>query len=752
MTTTTDQPTLWQRDSFSLAVLLVVVLAFFLPAFIQPGVMLWPSNNPTGSDIIYRHWPDLAVFGDNLRSGSLPIWDKSVNLGRPLAGDATVLFLYPLTVLFAVIRPPLAFNVFMALHVLLAGFWMWMLLRHGYRTSPVAALLGGLAFAFAPKLIAHLLAGHVGVIAALSWAPAVILGLKYALDGGPLLTAALGGAALGIVLPTHIQVPYYTAGASSALMLWYLALQVWQAARGDGARWRDAGRTLAAWGVWLLSFLVISAAVTLPLLELLPFNSREGFSLASSNEYYLPLGFLVTLFADVFDAEINHEWVVSVGLMMPVMAGFAVWFARSKPQRWFWAAMVGLTLLYSLGTATPLFALGYYLVPGLSIFRVPPRAWFFGGLALALLAGLVADGLNADDARNRFSARLPLLRRLYFITLVASIVTLIAWPLITGQFLDDLAWQTLALVGFALLIWRWYTERLNATQVQWALVLLLAIDLLPRAAALTTTVDASTEFYAPDPAYEFIAAQRSDDTEPWRIFSDKLTYPAHAWLGEQRLETLDAGLAFQVGHAVYLNRTAAGCLSEKYSTWIPVCEIDGEDYARLPDADLLGLLNVRYIVTQRALDVPGLERVYDETLIVYENTRWQPRTTLVDGGEAAITDYRAGYYAISASAPQATTLRVSSTWLPGWRATVNGQPVETTMIDDGLIGLPLPAGDSAVVLRYSPTPWRVGSTVSVAGLLGLALWTSLVFVQRRRSARRTSANHTTPANTPEEKV
>jgi hypothetical protein len=70
-------------------------------------------------------------------------------------------------------------------------------------------------------------------------------------------------------------------------------------------------------------------------------------------------------------------------------------------------------------------------------------------------------------------------------------------------------------------------------------------------------------------------------------------------------------------------------------------------------------------------------------------------------------------------------LRFYTHYFPGWRATVDGQPVEIQPdAPNGLIGLDLPAGEHQVQLRFGATPVRRASAaLSVLGLVLVAgLW------------------------------
>jgi hypothetical protein len=158
-------------------------------------MLIWPHSG-LGSDLSYRHWPDLIRYGQSWAIGKITVWDSSVALGRPLAGDPTVLFLYPLNILFAWASPEFAFNVLNAAHVFLAGLLMFWLLRLGYRLARPSALIGAFTFTFSPKFISHLAGGHVGLVWGLTWAPAVLLGLQLAMEGRMLGAALMLGHGL----------------------------------------------------------------------------------------------------------------------------------------------------------------------------------------------------------------------------------------------------------------------------------------------------------------------------------------------------------------------------------------------------------------------------------------------------------------------------------------------------------------------------------------------------------------------------
>ena len=80
------------------------------------------------------------------------------------------------------------------------------------------------------------------------------------------------------------------------------------------------------------------------------------------------------------------------------------------------------------------------------------------------------------------------------------------------------------------------------------------------------------------------------------------------------------------------------------------------------------------------------------------------------------------------SSPEPWQLSLHAYWIPGWSATVDGQPVATGPIDViGLAGVVLPAGEHEVRLAFGATPLRRAAVW--VSLLALAGW--LVFAWRR---------------------
>jgi Bacterial membrane protein YfhO len=284
---------------------------------------------------------------------------------------------------------------------------------------------------------------------------------------------------------------------------------------------------------------------------------------------------------------------------------------------------------------------------------------------------------------------------------------------------------------------------------------------MPLAQTFFTLVDPETTFLKSSPALDYIAAQ----PDLFRTYSThkELSYAAAAAHG---LETLDGALSFQIDHSVEIIKAASGCELQGFATGVPPCltsEIDKDAYRHSqPNAALLGLLNVKFVVSSFLVTDPALTPVSDaDGITVYANNKWLPRAfvvgqvelapdqegalallqhsdpakvailaeAVVTAGEnegpatarpAMITARRSGYYQMTATGPG--WLVLSETWLPGWQARLNGISVPVYRTDYALLGLYVPAGQQTVEFEYQPLGWRIGWPLLVAGLVGLTLW------------------------------
>jgi hypothetical protein len=144
-------------------------------------------------------------------------------------------------------------------------------------------------------------------------------------------------------------------------------------------------------------------------------------------------------------------------------------------------------------------------------------------------------------------------------------------------------------------------------------------------------------------------------------------------------------------------------------------------------------------VVHRARIVPGTE----ETLSVLADPSFDPaeETVLAHGQpidaspasppEVQVVEYAPEQVTIQATVSSPGYLVLSDSWYPGWKATVDGAPVEVERANLAFRAVYLPPGDHTVQFRYRPASYVLGLAVSVATLavttivLGWCSWREL---------------------------
>jgi hypothetical protein len=95
--------------------------------------------------------------------------------------------------------------------------------------------------------------------------------------------------------------------------------------------------------------------------------------------------------------------------------------------------------------------------------------------------------------------------------------------------------------------------------------------------------------------------------------------------------------------------------------------------------------------------------------------------TSAEGEAARVTRYEPEAITIAATTTAPGLLVVSEIYAAGWVAFVDGAPAPILPTHHALRGVPLPAGEHTLELRYEPPALRLGLLVSAVGWAGLLL-------------------------------
>jgi hypothetical protein len=149
--------------------------------------------------------------------------------------------------------------------------------------------------------------------------------------------------------------------------------------------------------------------------------------------------------------------------------------------------------------------------------------------------------------------------------------------------------------------------------------------------------------------------------------------------------------------------------------------------------------------------VVGSQRVVsggDAALAAVTDERFDPRAQAIteeripgaaggSGGSARLVDYRDEHVTIEADAPQPSVLVLTDAYAPGWKASVDGEPVPVHRVDYLLRGVQIGTGRHRVDLSYEPASWRTGLVVSALALVVLLGLLTTALLRRRDLMGRT---------------
>jgi hypothetical protein len=657
----------------------------------------------------------MAYRDARLLAGQLPLWAPDYFVGAPFLANPQTGVLYPPNWLTLWLAPPRAYAWQLVGHTLLGAAGAFWCARRVLRVGALGGFAAALVAAFGG--FAQSMVGHVNQLQAAAWLPWAVLLAETAWRARSRRAAAGLGVVLALqVLAGHAQQSYMTAAFLGAWLLGR-SLSRWEKVKIHLAPGAPASAALpgavqprpnlvplgkeVVGAVFVLAVGgglagLLAAPQLLPMQELTARGIRAGgMTFREAAAFSLPPWVLPSSLLPVFSSagQPNSEWLGYVGVVGLVLAGLGAVGGHRRAEALMLAVIAAGALLLALGQIGPLYPLAYRLVPGVGLFRVPARWLFVWSFALALLAAIGADLLSRAacdrthlDADGRVDLR-PL-ARLAVLLGVPTALAAAYWLVGHGPVLRLpelpilLLWLALALIGSALAAlalggWRFAPP---------ALVGVLAVELVAASWPLDVNRVGPADAYeafrpieahllerianTPGGPYRTLAITDSSFDpgdlpllrsevagviEPDRVadwvavvkHKDTLTPNLPVRFGIPSIDGYDGGLLPLRGYLALKELfplTAANLTDGRL----------GIQLDRLPSADLLSWLNVRWVVMDRHRDV-WIDGIYYDRAV----------ETRVSTGEAITLD----------GIPATTRASAVGMWLAPLAAVEPGAPI-----------------------------------------------------------------------------
>lgn len=656
------------------------------------------------SDIALSHWPHAEFLRQSLLvHRQLPLWNPTLLGGQPFAADPLAGLWYPPNWLLLLLPLPFGFNLLFLLHLFLAGWGMYAWLRNS-RPSRSAAFLGALIVLGMPKLVAHYGAGHFGLVSAATWTPWALLAARR-------VTSRRGAVRLGAVLALIFLADVRWCAYVLVLIGAYWIVN--NRLREGLPSTRATQLRIVLWTVSI--FLVSTAVLWLPLLEFVGQSLRGTLSLEKANIFALGvrdlLGILLPNFGGHHELMTYLGWTVVVFAVLGALSGIR---SQNKILR-FWILVGGLAGLWALGLQGGLFRLGFAIVPGVSLLRVPSRAWFLVGLAVAPLA---ATGL--DELRELSSQRLAFARLTSVAVALFGLGVALGGAVLGDALPLQFLWLGIVATSTAiiLIIRPWYGH--------FALLLVVLIDYAVVNATLVETRAAPQLLAESRSILEILPV---DDVQPVGVYSPSFSMQPVA-LVEAGVSHLEAASPLHLAVTLPLLSHATGVAIDEYTEVLPPVAGDPRtaNAAAMPATQGLAHFNVRWLVSAFALQAADLELLTEVSdLRVYENRAYSGPALLVGAsGVVDVLQWSPNRIELRVVADAPATLRIAQMRYPGWRVKVDGQamdlaPTQPITFDggeallDARLGVVVPTGASRVEFVFQPWTVYGGLILSLLG-------------------------------------
>ncbi|MBY0613203.1 MAG: hypothetical protein K2P80_13570, partial [Beijerinckiaceae bacterium] len=404
--------------------------------FWAAAALRWPlSEMVVPWDSKTQFYAFFRFLGKAAELGSSPYWNPFHYGGHPSIADPQSLIFNPLFRALSYVAPQASMYLFdwtVQLHLLIGGLSMVYLMRR-WGLRPVGAFFAALIFMFGGSASSRL--QHAGEIMSYSTFPLALLLLDVTLKRRSFLAAIAFGFIAGLMALGRDQVAYLGCLALLAYAVYWLA--------GERPFVRTALRALP---VLLVCGLAGFLTIIVPILLTIQFaelsNRPEiGFDIAAMGSLY-PANFATLFSANIFgtydlpysyygpgyetrplidstDRAINYLFA---GTLTPLVF-LLIPRTRSRGMT-FCLALLVATVIYAIGTSTPIFRVLYDFLPGVDLYRRPADATFLFNMAFAALAGASLSRFEI------YGLRRPSLQR----GLIAGL--LIALPLCWGLYFN----------------------------------------------------------------------------------------------------------------------------------------------------------------------------------------------------------------------------------------------------------------------------------------------------------------------------
>ena len=640
--------------------LFLICFAFFTP-FLINNELLTIKDNDLGRTYIPLFNFFRNSFYENL---SIPIWRSDQLIGESLIANPLSSLVYPANVLFLVFPTNFASILYYFVHFVLAAIFTFLLAR-SFKLSQLPSFAAALFYAFSTKMLLHLSAGHITMIAAFSYFPLFFLSSRMVIKKTKAAWIVWGSFSLASMYITYPTIFYYAV----IFMVIYCFYRLFIPSEKTLAFMPGMKRnkenillSLESVNRWIFSlgslFLILiltlglSAIVIFPQAEFAPLSTRSALRL---EDVALPLWnlkrFLTSLIFPYLNfSDFDHESFLYLGVIPSflVLAGFA----RLPLAKKVFIAIVGiLTLFFIAGLSTPLFEIAYKYLPFLKYTRITTRLWFAVAQVVALLAAYALEKIKP--------------RKVVFLILALFLIE------------------------------SFYIGYRKIKEVPYL-------------------------SFENDQIYQYLAS----DPDLFRVYCTTYCFNPQL-ISKYQIQVLHGESPIQDARIIKFLENAGNYHYPNFAVIFPPYQVWQKENPPKPSAYFLGLANVKYIASTYKILLPDLSFIDKfDNIYLYLNKKYKPRVYFEDFNDpVGIVNYSPNSISLMfASSDDYRNLILSENFYPDWFATVNHQKIKIERWPPIFRKIVVPPNTQSLELRYQPDSLIFGKTITLATLTFLILW------------------------------
>ena len=282
-------------------VIVLLIILFFTPFIFKPELLTERDNDLGRTYVPLFSFLKISVTSHN----QIPLWRPDQMMGETFIGNPLSSLFYPANIIFLLLEIKIALIAYLLLHFLLAGVFTFFAAK-SYKLSAHASIAAALFYAFSNKLLLHLSAGHITMIAAFSYFPLLFLSLRLGILKKNFKWIIIGSIALSATYINYPTIFYY----SIIFSVVYFCFRIFTRSEKLYSSIKlIIFKYLSRFLLMFVIMLGLSTIVIVPQLEFAPLSTRPQLNL---EDVAIPLWnlkrFLTSLLFPYLSFEsLNHE-------------------------------------------------------------------------------------------------------------------------------------------------------------------------------------------------------------------------------------------------------------------------------------------------------------------------------------------------------------------------------------------------------------------------------------------------------------